>query len=128
MGFGSGSGLSTAHPGYAAAAHAGASHLDLADFPALGSQVSSHSSNGASSAGGLFSSYASHVGAGGANSGMMMSRNGAPFAQEEFPALNRSHVTDNRGAHPNAVHAYGAEHTAAWQQEQQRQTMVRHEH
>ena len=124
MGFGSGSGLSGAHPGYAAAAHSGASNLDMAEFPALGSQVSSHTNSGSSSAGGLFSSYASHVGTGGANSGVLLSRNGTSFAQEEFPALNRSHVSENRGAHPN-VHAYGAEHTAVWQQEQQRQTMVR---
>lgn len=100
----------------------------MADFPALGAQVPSHTSNGASSAGSMFSSYASHVGTGGANSSMLLSRNGAPFAQEEFPALNRSRATEARGTHPSAVqsvHAYGAEQTAAWQQEQQRHTMVR---
>lgn len=131
------------HPGFASAT-SNATNLDMADFPALGSQVAPHSSvsSGAAPSNSLFSSYASQAGTGVSNSslgsGMMgMLSRAAPFTHDEFPALNRGHATERsaaavaHGASGN-VHPMGTsfffplsypDHPApaAWQQEQQQQ-------
>lgn len=103
--------MSAAPLGYASAAMSSAPGLDLADFPALGSQVPQHSSASSANASSMFSSYASQAGTGVSNSAMMMSRSGASFTPEEFPTLHR--------AHANVT--YGSEHQ---QQQQPRHTLA----
>ena len=124
MGFASAASLSATHPGYASAAMSNAPGLDLADFPALGSQAPQSSSTNSSNASGMFSTYASHAGTGASSSPMMMSRGGAPFSQEDFPTLHRAHAAaavaaqDSRNTH--ASMSYGPEQAAAsWQQDPQ---------
>ena len=124
MGFASAASMPAAHPGYASAAMSNAPGFDLADFPALGSQVPPSSSANSSNTSGMFSTYASHAGTGVSNSPMMMSRGGAPFSQEEFPTLHRAHAVaavaaqDSRNNH--AGMSYGPEQGApTWQQDPQ---------
>lgn len=124
MGFASAASLSATHPGYASAAMSNAPGLDLADFPALGSQAPQSSTTNSSNASGMFSTYASHAGTGASSSPMMMSRGGAPFSQEDFPTLHRAHAAaaaaaqDSRSTHTGM--SYGPEQSApSWQQDPQ---------
>ena len=133
MSFGGAGTMSAAHPGYASVAMSNPSGLDLADFPALGSQGPQHTSASGTNSGHMFSSYASQVGTGVSNSAMMMSRGGGgtasgtstdapvPFSQEEFPTLNRAHTTqDSRSAQSGNV-SLGTDHGTPWHADQHQQ-------
>lgn len=124
LGFGAGS-ISGGHPGYASAALSGTSNLDMAEFPALGSQVPHHTNASTPSSANVFSTYASHAGTGVSNSAVMMPRSGAPFTPDEFPALNRAHAPqDSRNSNMPSAPSFGADHGSAWQHEAPRPSMA----